>query len=235
MKVVMRVLLAIAIVLLAYISWKSIQGPIDFNAESDRRDKAVIQRLVDIRTAQVALRSQTGSYASSFDSLIYFVKNGRIATLVRSGDLTEEQLESGLTEERAMEIIRSGDEKAIREAGLWDDSNNAPALVRDSIFSPAIQVLYPNRPNFSADSLQYVPYAPAGTTFELAVDSLITASGYPIQVFEAKTPYTSYLSDLDRRLLAQKIQEVLDRPGDRYPGMQVGSLTVANNNAGNWE
>ena len=33
MKVVMRVLLALAIVLLAYTSWRSIQGPIDFNAK----------------------------------------------------------------------------------------------------------------------------------------------------------------------------------------------------------
>ena len=69
----------------------------------------------------------------------------------------------------------------------------------------------------------------------MGVDSLITASGYPIQVFEAKAAYTDYLSDLDKKLLAQKIQEVLDRPGDRFPGMQVGSLEVANNNAGNWE
>ena len=60
MKVVMRVLLALAIVLLAYISWKSIQGPIDFNAEVEKRDRAVIQRLVDIRTAQVAYRATVG-------------------------------------------------------------------------------------------------------------------------------------------------------------------------------
>ncbi|MDD4776920.1 MAG: hypothetical protein PHV53_01395 [Fermentimonas sp.] len=235
MKVVMRVLLAIAIVLLAWISWKSIQGPIDFNAEVAKRDQAVIQRLMDIRTAQVALRSQTGTYTASFDTLINFVKTGQIATIVRSGDLTESQLESGMTEVKAMEIINTGNEAKIREAGLWDDEMNAPQLVRDSLFSPAVEVLYPNRTNFSADSLMYVPFAPAGTTFQMGVDSLITASGYPIQVFEAKTPYTDYLGDLDKKLLAQKIQEVLDRPGDRFPGMQVGSLVVANNNAGNWE
>lgn len=235
MKVVMRVLLAIAIVLLAWVSWKSIQGPIDFNAEVAKRDQAVIQRLMDIRTAQVALRSQTGSYTASFDTLINFVKAGKIATLVRSGDLTEAQLESGMTELKAMEIIRTGNEAKIKEAGLWDDVKNAPQLVRDSIFSPAVEVLYPNRTNFYPDSLRFVPYAPAGTTFQMGVDSLITASGYPIQVFEAKTPYTDYLGDLDKKLLGQKIQEVLNRPGKRFPGMQVGSLEVANNNAGNWE
>ena len=235
MKVVMRVLLALAIVLLAYISWKSIQGPIDFNAEVDRRDQAVIQRLVDIRTAQVALRAQTGSYTASFDTLANFIKEGKIVTLVRSGDLTEEQLEAGLTEASAMKIINSGDERAIRAAGLWSDEKNAPQLVRDSLYSPAMEVLYPNRVrHFNPDSIGYVPFG-RGATFEIGVDSLTTASGYPIQVLEVKTPYTVYLGDLDKRLLAQKIQEVLDRPGNRFPGMQVGSLQVANNNAGNWE
>ncbi len=234
MKVVMRVLLALAIVLLAYISWESIQGPIDFNAEVERREKAVIQRLVDIRTAQVALRAQKGSYTASFDTLINFVKDGKIATLIKSGDLSEAQLEAGMTEEKAMQIIRTGNERAIKAAGLWDDTKNAPQLVRDTIFSPAKEVLYPNRTRFSIDSLRYVPYG-NGAEFEMGVDTVITASGYPIQVFEAKTPYTVYLGDLDKKLLNQKIQEVLDRPGNKYPGLQVGSLEVANNNAGNWE
>ena len=234
MKVVMKVLLALAIVLLAYICWQSIKGTEDFNAEVARRDTAVIQRLVDIRTAQVALRGQTGSYTASFDTLSQFVKDGRIATLIKEGDLTESQLEEGMTEVKAMQIIRTGNEAAIRAAGLWDDAKNAPQLVRDSIFSPAVQVLYPNRSSFSIDSLRYVPFS-NGAEFEMAVDSLITASGYPIQVFEAKTHYRTYLGDLDKKLLDQKIQEVLDRPGNKYPGMQVGSLEVANNNAGNWE
>lgn len=234
MKVIMRVLLALAVVLLAFLCWKSIQGPIEFEAEVKKRDRVVIQRLVDIRTAQVALRNQAGAYTASFDTLINFVKEGQIPTVVRSGDLTEEQLEAGLTEESAMKIIRSGNMRAIREAGLWDEANNRPQLQRDSIFSPAKEVLYPNRRNFQPDSLQLVPFG-NGVRFEMAVGSLTTASGYPIQVFEAKTPYTAYLGDLDKRLLEQKIQAVLDLPGNRYPGLQVGSLDVPNNNAGNWE
>lgn len=234
MKVVVRVLLALAIILLGFLCWESIQGMERFNKEVAKRDQAVIQRLVDIRTAQVALRNQTGSYTASFDELANFIKNGKIATLKREGDLTEEQLEKGMTEASAMRIIRGGNVAAIKAAGLWDDAKNGPQLVRDSIFSPAVEVLYPGRPNFSADSIGIVPFS-GGTKFEMGVDSLTTASGYPIQVFEAKTPFTAYLGDLNQKLVDQKIQEVLDRPGDRYPGMMVGSLQVANNNAGNWE
>lgn len=233
MKVVVRVLLLAAIALLGFLSWKSIQGPIDFNNEVAKRDVEVIQRLVDIRTTQVAYRSQNGTYSDSFDDLIKFIKEGKVASLVRSGDLTEAQLESGMTEAKAMDIIRSGNVAKIKAEGLWDDAKDAPQLVRDTLLTNAVDALFPNR-KINADSLSVVPYG-RGAKFEMAVDSLITGSGYSVQVFEAKTPYTDYLGDLDRKLLGQKIQEVLDRPGDRFPGMMVGSLKAANNNAGNWE
>lgn len=233
MKVVIRVLLIAAIVLLGILCWRSIQGPIVFNTEVAKRDQAVIQRLVDIRTAQVAYRSQNGTYTNSFEKLADFIKNGKIAYLVRSGDLTEAQLEAGMTETSAMRIIRTGNVAAIKAAGLWDDAKNAPQLVRDSMFAPATEVLFPNR-RLNPDSLGFVPHG-NGALFEMATDSLTTASGYPVEVFEAKAHYNVYLNDLDQKLLKQKIQEVLDRPGNKYPGMMVGSLETANNNAGNWE
>lgn len=234
MKIVMRVLLTVAILLLVYVCWRSIQGPIDFNAEVAKRDRAVIQRLIDIRTAQVSFRAKTGSYTASLDTLMNFVKTGQVITLRKAGDLTEDQLEKGMTEDKAMQIIRTRDEKKIRAAGLWDEERNAPQLERDSIFSPALEVLFANRTNFRPDSLAYVPFG-NGARFEIATDSLITASGYPVQVLEVKTPFTVYLGDLDKRLLQQKIQAVLDLPGNRFPGLMIGSLEVANNNAGNWE
>ena len=134
-----------------------------------------------------------------------------------------------------MKIIRSGNEKAIKAAGLWDEEKSRPQLVRDTIYLPALEVLFPNRPDFNPDSLPYVPYG-NGAKFELRTGTIETASGIPVQVFEAKAPYTVFLGDLDKRLLSQKIEDALNRPGqDNYPGLKVGSLTVANNNAGNWE
>ena len=69
----------------------------------------------------------------------------------------------------------------------------------------------------------------------MATDTLTTSSGFTINVFEAKAPYASYLSDLNKNELNLLIENVTSLPGDRYPGMQVGSITTANNNAGNWE
>ncbi len=235
MKVVVKATLVVAIVLLGFLCWKSIQAPIEFQKEVQKREKAVIQRLIDIRTAEVAYREQYGKYTASFDTLVDFIKNGKVKTIRSYGDLTEEQLESGMTEEKAMKIIRSGNEKAIKAAGLWDEKNNQPQLLRDTIYLPAMEVLFANRPDFNPDSLPYIPYS-NGLKFELGTGQLQTASGYPIEVFEAKAPYTAYLGDLNKKLLHQKIEDALNRPSENnYPGLKVGSLTVPNNNAGNWE
>ena len=234
MKVLVKVFLVAAIGLLVFLCFKSIQGPIDFDKESKIRNEAVKQRLIDIRTAQVAYRENKGEYTASFDSLINFVKHGKVALLQKQGELTEEQMEAGMTEVKAMEVINQGNEAAIKKAGLWDEKNNRPQILRDSIFVPVIENRFNNRRNFSPDSLIYVPYG-EGAKFEMATDTLTTSSGFTLNVFEAKTPFRSYLNDLNKNELNLLIENVKSLPGDKYPGMQVGSITTANNNAGNWE
>ncbi len=234
MKVLVKVILIAAIGLLVFLCWKSIQGPIDFNTQSQLRNEAVKQRLIDIRTAQVAYREIKGEYTASFDSLINFVKHGKVALLQKDGELTEEQMESGMTETKAIKIINEGNEAAIKKAGLWDVKNNRPQLLRDSIFVSVVDNRFSNRRHFSADSLVFVPYG-KGSKFEMATDTLSTSSGFAINVFEAKTPYTTYLNDLNKNELNLLIENVRNLPGDRYAGLKVGSITTANNNAGNWE
>lgn len=234
MKVLVKVVLVATIGLLGFLCWKSIQGPIDFQKISKIRNEAVKQRLIDIRTAQVAFREVKGEYTASFDSLINFVKNGKVALLQKRGELTEEQMEEGMTETKAMKIINNENEAAIKKAGLWDEENNRPQLQRDSIYVPVVENRFSNRRNFTPDSLRYVPFG-NGATFEMATDTLSTSSGFTINVFEAKTPYTSYLSDLNQNELNLMIENVRSLPGEKYEGMKVGSITTANNNAGNWE
>ncbi|MGV8962241.1 MAG: hypothetical protein ACOH2V_02535 [Candidatus Saccharimonadaceae bacterium] len=234
MKVLVKVILVAAIGLLVFLCWKSIQGPIDFNAQREIRDKAVIRRLIDIRTAQVAFREINGEYTASFDSLIDFVKNGKVAFVQKFGDLTESQMEQGMTEANALNIIKGGNEAAIKKAGLWDNEKNRPQLLRDSIYVGVVENRFQNRRNFAADSLRFVPYG-EGAQFVMATDTLTTSSGFSINVFEAQTPYTSYLGDLDKNELNLLMENVRNLPGDKFVGLRVGSIKTANNNAGNWE
>jgi hypothetical protein len=60
-----------------------------------------------------------------------------------------------------------------------------------------------------------------------------TGSGVPIKVFEAKVPYEVYMNGLGEQEIRN--MSALAFKYEKYPGLRVGSLTEANNNAGNWE
>ena len=86
---------------------------------------------------------------------------------------------------------------------------------------------------FNADSLRYVPFG-NGAEFELRTgcDSS-SKSGNKLYLFEAKTPYRTYLEGINKDELNNLIDLQLEM--GRYPGLKVGDAEVGNNNAGNWE
>ena len=50
--------------------YNSIDAPIEFNKVKNERYQKVIERLKDIRNAQVAFKSVNGIYSDNFDSLV---------------------------------------------------------------------------------------------------------------------------------------------------------------------
>ena len=86
MKTVIHVILIAGICVLTYFIYESIQKPLRFNAEKERRYNATIQRLKDIRTAQVAYRSEYKKYTGSFDTLITFLKSDSFKVVMQIGD-----------------------------------------------------------------------------------------------------------------------------------------------------
>ena len=65
--------------------YSSINGPIKFNQVKNERYTKVIDRLKDIRTAQIAHKDVNGFYADNFDSLVSFIDNG-IFTVIEKRD-----------------------------------------------------------------------------------------------------------------------------------------------------
>ena len=53
--------------------YSSINGPIKFNQVKNERYTQVIDRLKDIRNAQIAHKDVRGFYANNFDSLVSFI------------------------------------------------------------------------------------------------------------------------------------------------------------------
>jgi hypothetical protein len=70
MRTIINVILILIILVLIYLLYAGISEPIKFKREKEKREDAVIQRLMDIRTAQEHYRGITGAeFADSFQKL----------------------------------------------------------------------------------------------------------------------------------------------------------------------
>lgn len=75
---IIKIVLAIVIITLAYFVYESILEPVRFKKEKKIRELEVIQRLKDIRTSQMIYRTINNKYTPSFDTLIEFLHTGEI-------------------------------------------------------------------------------------------------------------------------------------------------------------
>jgi len=86
MRIAFNIILVLLIVFAGFMVIKSIQDPIEFNAEKTKRENAVVQRLMDVRTSQEIYRLIKGDFAKDFETLIAELKTGRIPILKMVGD-----------------------------------------------------------------------------------------------------------------------------------------------------
>ncbi|WP_439183210.1 hypothetical protein [Carboxylicivirga taeanensis] len=210
MKTVIQIVLTIAIIALGYYCVESINKPIRFQEQQALRQAANVEKLIYIRDAQVAYKSVYNKYTGNFDTLINFIKNDSLPLVKKEGSLTDSMREAGMTELKALAL------------GI---------ISRDTIRVSVKDSLFPAR--YHVDSLKYIPYIGGDKTYEMGAGTVETGSGVKVQVFEAKVHNNIYLAGLE----AQEIINLNDKTEklERYPGLKVGSLEAANNNAGNWE
>jgi hypothetical protein len=205
-----KALLIVAAVVLAWLSYQSVMTPIEFNETRDFREKQVVARLIDIRTAETEYRNLNGDYTASIDTLINWVKTTNAKIVLKEGVLTDKQLEEGMTEKEAV------------KKGL---------IKRDTTYVPMIESLFSK--DYPIDSLRYIPFS-NGQEFELEKAEIVTGSaGIKVKVMCAKAPYSAYLSDLNKQELIN-LTETTEKL-EKYPGLKFGDVEEANNNAGNWE
>ena len=208
MKVTVKILLAVAVVLLAYMCYRSIMGPIEFKDERDRRENLIKARLIDIRKAQIEYKNIHKVHAANFDELSKFLKDEKLPFLIKEGVLTDEQLEKGMTEKEAV------------KKGL---------IRRDTVWVTAVDTLFGK--GYNVDDLRNVPGANVQFTMDTA--TLTSGSGYTVKVFQCGVLYDDYLGDLNK----QEVYNLKDKASKmgKYAGLRVGSVEEINNNAGNWE
>ena len=208
MKVTLKILLAVAVVLLAYMCYRSVMGPIEFDKTREQRENLIKARLIDNRKAQIEYKNIHKVHAANFDELSKFLKDEKLPFLIKEGVLTDEQLEKGMTEQEAV------------KKGL---------IRRDTVWVTAVDTLFGS--GYNVDDMRNVPGA--NVQFSMDTATLTSGSGYTVKVFQCGVLYDDYLGDLDKQLvynLKDKAEKM-----NKYQGLRVGSIEEINNNAGNWE
>ncbi len=90
--------------------------------------------------------------------------------------------------------------------------------------------LFGTRDNFTFTQLKTIPFS-GGEFFEMDADT-IRRGGVKVYVFEAKAPFTTFLSGMDEQAVINIIAKFEDI--EKYPGLKVGSLAEPSTD-GNWE
>ena len=228
MKTVLNLVLAACVICLVYICYGSIMGPINFDNAKKTRETAIIARLIDIRKAQQEYRTvHNGAYTANFDSLITFVKTAKLPFIMKVGSLTDDQLNNGMTEKKAMDLINKA-----KKTGNWSEveKEGLQNFRRDTMWVAVMDTIFAK--GFNPDSLAYVPYG-NGAKFEMAIRQDTTKSGAPLNLFQAQVAYDVYLGDLNSQELIN-LKDMQSKLG-KYCGLRVGDIEQPNNNAGNWE
>ena len=229
-NIVVYVFLPLCILVLGYLLVDSVLQPVRFNKEKEARELVGIDRLKDIRVLQDAYKSVNGKYVSDIDSLVDFYKNGDIIVRMQIGSKDDS--------------LAMAHTKAIKQARYWLRGANLNRYLyqlyeegdKNLVFSidnkiPVKDTLFHNRVGFEIDSLKTIPFS-GGQKVEM--ESIVKkVSGVNVPLFEARMPYKKLLHGMDNQL---RINLDADRRnGNKYEGLQVGSISAPNNNAGNWE
>jgi len=210
MKTVLQVSLFIVAVVLSFLIYNSIKKPIDFEKAKKARYEVTVEKLKDIRKAELAYKDVYGKFTGSWDTLINFVMNESVINVRKVGELNDSMVEAGITEKKAIEM------------GL---------ITRDSVRVSALEAIF--GAGYDAKNLKFIPVPGEPTEYHLGATVIITGSGIGVPVFEAKAHNNVILRGLDPQLIINLNDQ--RRTNEKYPGLLVGSLTETVNNAGNWE
>ncbi|MDA0758152.1 MAG: hypothetical protein O3C01_05735 [Bacteroidetes bacterium] len=205
----MRIIKAVIWLFIIFFSYQvitSINEPIKFNEVKKERYLKVIDKLKDIRNAQLAYKSVNGSYADNFEGLIKFIDTAQY-TLIQKRD------SSYLQYDRVYRI------DMLREVVVIDTLGFVS--VKDSIFGNSIRY----------KDLAQVPIDGVDATFSIKSD-VIKKGDYDVYVFEVKVSKDVILFDQNKELLKQE-KALMSVDGVNGPDLVLGSMTEVSTN-GNW-
>nr|WP_314594216.1 hypothetical protein [uncultured Porphyromonas sp.] len=211
MKKVILIIVAVAVLALAYVTVQSVLAPVSFDKKQQEIELVLQKQLKKIATYEDAYKSVYDKYADK-DELVNFLNNGRVFYIRAEGDYTSAMRDQGLSEEDA---ARRG---LIRRDTIW-------VSAKDSLLKDGTDLAKLFSIPGSDSTIQVV----AGTIEQEVGDNKVE-----VPVFQASAGYQSYLGRLGNdRLVKEKIEKANSK-ANAFAGVRVGSLTEVKTN-GNWE
>lgn len=205
-KRIIESVLWVLIFVFAYQVYNSINAPIKFNEVKNERYLKVIDKLKDIRNAQIAYKSVNGVYADNFDGLIKFIDTAQY-TLIQKRDSSFMKYDRVYRIDMLQEIV------VIDTLGF--------ASVKDSLFGDSVRY----------KAMAEVPIEGVDETFSIKAD-VIDKNGYNVPVFEVRISKDALLYDQNKDLLKQE-KALMSVDGVNGPDLVLGSMTEVSTN-GNW-
>ncbi|MDP4953983.1 MAG: phage protease [Flavobacteriales bacterium] len=222
-----RVILAVGLLVTIYLAYRvvfSVEEEIEFRAKKERIDKTVVQRLKDLREAQIAYYENKGKYTADFEELKAFINSATIPQVYKMGRLDttlEAAIELGFVINKAevdsvasMLGMSSDEFKKQLETGEngYQILDTTYISFYEKEFAPEVR-REKKLPLVSLDSLMFTPSS--GLPFKMETSTAdIGGVQQPTILVEDPTPF--------------------GRPNVKKTALRFGSLTEGHTD-GNWK
>jgi len=222
MKTALRILLVIVVIFLSVLAFRSIMRPEKFRIVYEDRHTEIKNRLITIRTVEAIYKNEKKKYAGNVDTLVDFVKHGKISIVKNVGNIPE-----GMSEA-----------EAFKAGFIKKEIVSVPAKDRILEADPTIKK--------NIDNFQYIPFT-NGKKFQIQIGK-ISSKTYEIPVYRIDVPLDDILFNMDLSITSEDVsifkkfinfimyKNLSEEKQYRlqYDPMWMGSLTEANT-AGSWE
>ncbi len=208
MKLLLQLVLWAVIGLLGYLLFNAVYGEVKFNEIKEKRYKAAIFNLKDIRQAQLAHKTVTGKYEGDFNKLVRFIDTAQFTLTQRKDSTVYDEVQSkllGVDMQKDIVVIDTLGFKSVKDS-LYKGSDRYKTMIQ-------------------------VPVEGVDAKFDMQA-GFIEKSNIQVPVFEAKIAKEVLLADQPRDYVSKE-KQVISVDGVNGTHLTLGSMIDINTN-GNW-
>ncbi len=208
MKLVLQLVLWVVIAALGYLLFNAIWGEVKFNEVKEARYSAAIKNMRDLRQAQLAHKTVTGTYQKDFDKLVRFIDTAEF-TITQRRDTTV------LDEEKTKRFRVD----TFKEIVVIDTLGTRP--VKDSLFKGSDRY----------KTMINVPVEGVNAKYTMDAGQIEKSNTmYPVFLISVKKDVL--LADQPKDYVAKE-KQIVSVDGVNGDALTVGSMETINTN-GNW-